>query len=115
MSSGIAEVHPSQHDRMISQKSTYPSECLLSPISDTISKTRSVKTQDTFGLPIGSHLNILLLSAPLAAIANHIDWGAQLRFNLSLIAIIALVKVGARTTSRDEDCSYRKGAGVLVP
>ena len=89
--------------------STFP--YLRFPLSQ-IQIPRSVKTQDTFGLPIGSHLNILLLSAPLAAIANHM---AQLRVNLSLIAIVALVKVGARTTSRDEDCSYRKGAGVLVP
>ena len=73
------------------------------------------KLEDTFGLPIGSHSNILSLSAPLAAITNHIGWGAQLRVSLSLIAIVALVKVGAMTTSRDEDCSYCKGAAVLVP
>ncbi|KAH9021038.1 hypothetical protein EDB84DRAFT_549602 [Lactarius hengduanensis] len=38
-------------------------------------------------------LNTLLLSVPLATIADYLDWDPQLRFGFSLIAIVPLAKL----------------------
>ncbi|KAH9046100.1 hypothetical protein EDB84DRAFT_713652 [Lactarius hengduanensis] len=44
-------------------------------------------------LLFGSQLNTLLLSVPLATIADYLDWDPQLRFGFSLIAIVPLAKL----------------------
>jgi hypothetical protein len=41
----------------------------------------------------GSKLNILLLLAPVAAVAHYQNWDAPLRFGFSFAAIIPLAKV----------------------
>jgi hypothetical protein len=46
-----------------------------------------------------SWLNFLLLLAPVAAAAHHLQWDALLRFGFSFVAIIPLAKV-CRTSSR---------------
>jgi hypothetical protein len=49
----------------------------------------------------GSKLNILLLLAPVAAVAHYQNWDAPLRFGFSFVAIIPLAKVrGHRTFLR---------------